>query len=152
MSIDDFAAKLAHTPVPWWLARVASWGLAGYAIVTGLDYLHPPLQTGRSLTMVEKLATLHTWGIWYLICGGVLALGLLLGRHAIVWLGHLACSVLYAGFAAATVQAVAEYQRSPMVQTGGWIWRAGYVACMIAVGHFALAWFRGPVPRRGETE
>jgi hypothetical protein len=150
MSIDDFAAKLAHTPVPWWLARAASWGLAGYAIVTGLDYLNPPQQTGRSLTMVEKLATLHTWGIWYLIAGGVLAVGLTLGRHVIVWLGHFACSILYFGFAVATLQAVWEYQHSPTAEAGGWIWRAAYVAFMIALGHFALAWFRGPIPHRGD--
>lgn len=152
MSIDDFAAKLSHTPVPWWLARAASWALAGYAVVTGLDYLNTPQRVGRALTMVEKLATLHTWGIWYLISGGVLALGLLLGRHAVVWLGHVACSVLYFGFAAATLQAVWAYQRSPAAESGGWIWRASYVAFMIAIGHFMLAWFRGPIPRRGEDQ
>jgi hypothetical protein len=153
MSIDDFTARLAHTPVPWWLARSASWALAGYAIVTGIDLLHPPAATRViSLKMVERLATLHTWGIWYLIAGGVLALGLALGRHAVVWLGHFACSILYFGFAAATLQAVWQYQSSPLAQSGGWIWRAAYVSFMIAIGHFALAWFRGPIPRRGEAE
>jgi hypothetical protein len=150
VSLSDFTARLAHTPVPWWLARAASWALAGYAFVTGYDYVHPPTRTLRSLTMVEELATLHTWGIWFMVAGGVLALGLLSGRHAVVWLGHVACSVLYFGFAAATLQAVWQYQHSPAVQTGGYIWRAAYVAFMIAIGHFALAWFRGPIPHRGD--
>lgn len=152
MSIDDFAAKLSHMPVPWWMARAASWALAGYAIVTGLDYLNPPMQTGRSLTMVEKLATLHTWGIWFVISGAVLTIGLLLGRHVVVWLGHFACAILYFGFAGATLQAVWEYQNSPAVQQGGYIWRAAYVAFMIAIGHFTLAWFRGPIPRRRDDQ
>jgi len=151
VSIDDFAAKLAHTPVPWWLARAASWALAGYALVTGWDYLHPPVVANRSLTMVEKLATLHTWGIWFIVAGSILAFGLMLSRHSLVWLGHFACSILYSGFAGATLQAVWDYQHSPAVQTGGSIWRAAYVAAMIAIGHFALAWFRGPIPRRGEA-
>lgn len=152
MSISDFAARLAHTPVPWWLARAASWALAGYAIVTGIDYLNTPPQVGRSLTMVEKLTTLHNWGVLYIACGAMLTLGLLAGRHALVWLGHVACAVLYFGFAAATLQAVWQYQHSPAASQGGWIWRVAYVAFMIAVGHFALAWFRGPIPRRGEAE
>ena len=151
MSIDDFAAKLARTPVPWWLARGASWALAGYAFITGLDYLNTPQPVGRSLTMVERLATLHTWGVLFIVAGGILALGLLVGRHAVVWLGHLVCAVLYFGFAGATLQAVLEYQRSPAAEQGGWIWRAAYVAFMIAFSHFMLAWFRGPIPRRGES-
>lgn len=149
MSITDFTAKLSHLPVPWWLARAASWALAGYAIVTGIDYLHPPIRSGQALTMVERLASLHTWGIWFVISGAVLSLGLLLGRHAVVWLGHFACAILYFGFAAATLQAVWQYQTSP-VHPSGWIWRAAYVAFMIAIGHFMLAWFRGPIPRRGD--
>lgn len=100
--------------------------------------------------MVEKLATLHTWGIWFLIAGGILTLGLALGRHALVWLGHFTCSILYFGFAGATLQAVWEYQHSPAADTGGDIWRVAYVAVMIAAGHFMLAWFRGPIPRRGD--
>lgn len=148
MSINDFAAKLSHTPVPWWLARLASWTLAGYAIVTGIDYLHT-ISVGRSLTMVERIATLHTWGVWYLIAGGILAFGLLLGRHALVWLGHLLCAGLYGAFAAATLQAVLDFQRSPAAASG-WIWRAAYVAFMIFAAHVFLCWLRGPVPRRGD--
>lgn len=147
MSIYDFAAKLAHTPVPWWMARVGSWLLAGYALVTGLDYLNTPPAGGRSLTMVERVATLHSWGVWYLIAGGVLAFGLLIGRHAVVWLGHLLCAMLYGAFAAATVQAVVEYQQSP---AGGWIWRVAYVSVMIFGAHVGLCVLRGPVPRRGD--
>lgn len=151
MSITDFAAKLAHTPIPWWLARAASWALAGYALVTGLDYLNTPDREVKSLTMVERLASLHTWGVWYLVAGGVLALGLALGRHVMVWLGHLACAVLYFGFAGATLQAVWAYQHSPVAESNGWIWRAPYVAFMIAFGHFALAIMRGMLPRRGDA-
>src|SRR5690242_9364405 len=149
MSITDFAARLAHTDVPWWMARAASWALAGYAVITGVDYLNTPRQLGRSLTMVEELATLHTWGIWYVAAGGILGFGLMIGRHAVVWVGHLLCALLYAGFAAATVQAVIEYQRSPAAAQG-WIWRAAYVAIMIAAGHGVLCYLRGPVPRRGD--
>ena len=149
MSIDDFAAKLSHTPVPWWLARAASWALAGYALVTGIDYLHTSQAIGRSLTMVEKFATLHTWGIWYLMAGGILALGLLAGRHVLVWLGHLLCAGLYGAFAAATLQAVVEFQRSPQAASG-WIWRAAYLSFMIFLGHIFLCWLRGPIPRRGD--
>lgn len=152
MSIDDFAAKLSHTPVPWWLARAASWALAGYAIVTGLDYLNTPPSVGRTLTMVERLATLHTWGICYIVSGSILALGLLLGRHAVVWLGHFACSILYFGFAGATLQAVWAFQTSPAADNSGWLWRFAYVAFMIALGHFMLAWFRGPIPRRRDDQ
>lgn len=150
MSITDFAARLAHIPIPWWVARAASWLLAGYATVTGFDYIHPPHQASRALTMVERLATLHTWGIWFLIAGGVLALGLTIGRHAVVWLGHVMCAVLYAGFAGATIQAVVDYQNSAQVQQGGYLWRAAYVAVMVFLAHFALCVLRGPIPKRGD--
>lgn len=152
MSIADFAARLAHTEVPWWMARAASWALAGYAIVTGLDYLNTPVTAPavRSLAMVTQLASLHTWGEWYLVAGGILALGLMTGRHVLVWLGHLVCAVLYSGFAVATLQAVINYQTSPLADGQGWIWRAGYVAFMIATGHGMLCWLRGPIPRRGD--
>lgn len=152
MSIYDFAAKLSHTPVPWWLARAASWALAGYAIVTGVDYLNtPPSPPGiQSLKMVERLATLHTWGVWFVVAGGSLALGLAFGRHVIVWLGHFLLTLLYTGFAVATTQAVWDYQHTPAADAEGWIWRAAYVSFMIAIGHGALAWLRGPVPRRGD--
>jgi hypothetical protein len=149
MSISDFAARLAHTPVPWWMARVGSWLLAGYAVVTGIDLLHPPQRAAQSLTMVERIASLPTWGIWYLVAGGVLTLGLLAGRHALVWLGHLRCAGLYGAFGAATIQAVLEYQ-SGDVRPSGWIWRAAYVAVMIFAAHVGLCWLRGPIPRRGE--
>lgn len=151
MSIDDFVAKLSHTPVPWWLARAASWALAGYAIVTGVDYLHtsPLAPEAKSLSMVVHLANLHTWGAWFVLSGGILALGLLAGRHALVWLGHLLCAGLYGAFAAATLQAVVEFQRSPQASTG-WIWRAAYVSFMIFLGHVFLCWLRGPIPRRGD--
>lgn len=150
MSINDFVAKLAHTDVPWWLARSASWSLAGYSIVTGIDYLNTPTPKLRSLTMVEKLATLHTWGIWFIVAGAVLTLGLMTGRHVMVWLGHLACAVLGFGFAGATLQAVLRYQASPEAESAGWIWRAAYLAFMVALAHAALCWLRGPVPRRGD--
>lgn len=100
--------------------------------------------------MVERVATLHTWGLWYLVAGGILTLGLLVGRHVLVWLGHLLCAGLYAGFAVATTQAVWAYQHSDQAQTGGWVWRAAYVGFMIAIGHGALCWLRGPIPRRGD--
>lgn len=152
MSITDFAAKLAHTDVPWWLARSASWALAGYALVTGLDYLNTPptADAVRSLKMVTQLASLNTWGWWYVTAGGILLLGLMTGRHVIVWLGHFVNAILYAGFTGATFQAVLDYQRSPIVGQQGWIWRAVFVALMITLGHGALCWLRGPVPRRGD--
>lgn len=152
MSITDFTARLAHTDVPWWLARAASWALAGYAIVTGLDYLNTPASAPavRSLAMVTRIADLHTWGVWYLVAGCILGLGLLTGRHVLVWMGHVAGTVLYAGFFAATTQAVVTYQQSPLADQQGWIWRAAFVALMIAVGHAALCVLRGPIPRRGD--
>lgn len=152
MSITDFVAKLAHTDVPWWMARAASWALAGYAIVTGLDYLNTPVTAPavRSLAMVTEIASLHTWGEWYLVTGGLLTLGLVTGRHVLVWAGHLISAVLYAGFAAATLQAVIKYQDSPSAAEQGWIWRVAYVGLLIAAGHVMLCWLRGPVPRRGD--
>lgn len=152
MSIYDFVARLAHTPVPWWMARGASWVLATYAIVTGIDYLNtsPEASQAKSLVMVVRLATLHTWGGWFVISGVVLLLGLITSGHVLVWLGHFLCAILYSGFAAASVQAVFEYQSSPAASRDGWIWRAAYLAVMVALAHWALCWLRGPVPRRGD--
>lgn len=131
------------------MARVGSWLLAGYAIVTGIDYLHPPVQAFQNLKMVEQIASLHTWGLWYVVAGSVLMVGLTAGRHTVVWLGHLLCAGLYGAFGAATIQAVITYQSAP-VQPVGWIWRAAYVAVMIFAAHVGLCWLRGPIPRRGE--
>jgi hypothetical protein len=154
MSITDFRAKLAHAPIPSWVVRAASWALAGYSFVCGWDYLHTPAEApgAKSLRMVVRLATIHTWGIWFTIAGAVLTLGLLFGRHAVVWLGHVLGAVLYIGFAAATFQAVWKYEASPLSATGGDIWRAVYLAFMVAVGHVAICYVMGPIPRRGDEQ
>lgn len=150
MSLADFRAMLATTPIPWYLARTISWLLALNAVVTGWDYLHTPGRTPQSLTMVEKIASLHTWGILFMAAGGVLALGLLFKRHAAVWLGHFACAVFYVGFTAATAQAVWQFVHSAAAKTSGSIWRAVTVSLVITVLHAILCWVRGPIPRRGD--
>lgn len=150
MSINDFAAKLAHTPVPWWIARSISWFLAANAIITGWDYLHTPQRVAKSLTVVEKIATIHTWGYWFLGCGLVLAVGLALSRHALVWLGHFALSLLYVGFTVATFQAVYNTMNSPEGNPTGSIWRAVSQSAVITALHVILCGIRGVVPRRGD--
>lgn len=151
MSINDFVARLDRLDMPWWVARTISWFLTLNAFTTSWDYLHTPevAPTARSLTMVEQIATLHTWGIWYGLAGGVLTLGLLFTRHAVVWLGHFLLSLLYAGFAVATFQAVLEYAGSPQEEAGGPIWRAASWSLLLFVLHSLLCWTRGPIPRRG---
>lgn len=148
MSISDFAARLDRMQLPWWAARTLSWFLAANALVTGWDYLHTPGRTPQSLTMVEKLASLHTWGVFFLIAGGVLAAGLLLRRHAAVWLGHFLCAVLYVGFTAATVQAVWKFSTSGAAEYAPSIWRAVTMSLAVTVAHGILCAARGPVPRR----
>jgi len=154
VSLKQFAAKLAATPIPWQLARLVSAFLALNALVTGWDYLHTPTAapTARSLTMVERLATLHTWGIWFMVAGGLLAVGLLVRRHVLVWAGHLLCSVLYVAFTAATVQAVAEYMQSAAAKGQASIWRAITTSLALTVLHIILCWLRGPVPRKGDEQ
>jgi hypothetical protein len=153
VSLRQFAARLATTPLPWQLARALSWLLTANAVVTGWDYLHTPASTptARSLTMVERIATLHTWGIFFLIGGLLLALGLLARRHVLVWAGHLICSVLYVGFTAATVQAVIDYSRSPQSAAGS-ILRAVTTSAVLTVLHIFLCYVRGPVPRIGDEQ
>lgn len=152
MSITDFAARLATTAIPWQLARTLSWLLAVNAAVTGWDYYHTPPTTARSLTMVEQLATLHTWGILFMVAGGVLAAGLLLKRHTAVWLGHLFCAVMYVGFTAATAQAVWRIMNSDAGREQGSIWRAVTISAVLTVLHAILCYIRGPVPRRGDEQ
>lgn len=152
MSLDDFKARLAHTAIPWQAARGISWFLGVYAVVTGWDYLHTPTgAAGRSLTVVERLATLHTWGILFIITGGVLMLGLAAKRHLLVWVGHFVCCILYAGFTIATVQAVLDVMLSPPPgATPSSIWRAIPIALLPAVLHGLLCAIRGFVPRKGD--
>ena len=152
MSITDFTAKLDRLQLPWWAARIMSWLLAAHAFTTGYDYINTPDEapTAKSLAMVERIATLHTWGLWYLLAGGALVLGLLFTRHAVVWLGHFALFVLYAGFAVATLQAVAVYAGSPLEDVNGPLWRAVSSAFLFAGFHLVLMWARGPIPRPGD--
>lgn len=150
MSINDFAAKLGTTGLPWYIARTLSWVLAGNALVTGWDYLHTPEQMTRSLTMVEQLATLHTWGIWYVAGGGILLLGLSIRRHLVVWLGHFLLACLYVGFTIATFQAVWTAMHSPMATQLGSIWRAVSTSVVLTVLHVVLCYIRGPIPQRGD--
>lgn len=149
MSISDFAAKLDRIQLPWWVARTMSWVLALSAFVTGWDYLHTPetAVTAKSLKMVVQLATLHTWGIWFVVFASILTFGLLTTRHALVWLGHFGLFILFAGFAAATLQAVAQYEMGP--ETGqGTVWRAVTMGVMQVAFHGLLCIARGAVPRR----
>lgn len=152
MSISDFVAKLDRLAVPWWVARTMSWCLALHAFATGWDYAHTPstASTSKALGMVERLATLHTWGAWFLIMGAVLAGGLVFTRHAVVWMGHFGLMILYAGFAVATLQAVYRYTGSPVQDQEGPIWRAVTSAFLPLIFHGLLCLTRGPVPRRGE--
>lgn len=152
MSLHDFTARLATTGIPWYVARSLSFLLAGNALVTGWDYTHTPpdAQTAKSLRIVEEIATLHTWGIAFLIAGGLLALGLIARRHSAVWFGHLICAGLNGMFAIATAQAVWVYAHSPLSQTQGSIWRAVTVPVLITTLHAALCYIRGPVPRKGD--
>ena len=150
MSITDFAAKLSHTPVPWWIARLLSWFLAANAIVTGWDYLHTPTRVATSLTVVERIATIHTWGYWFLGCGIVLAAGLSLSRHAMVWIGHFALSLMYVGFTVATFQAVYGVMTAPTANPTGSIWRAVSQSAVITALHVILCAVRGIIPRRGD--
>lgn len=152
MGLSDFAAKLSATPIPWQLARTLSWILGGNAAITGLDYINTPetAPTARSLTIVERIATLNTWGIAFLAAGAVLTLGLVARRHAVVWLGHLMCSGLYGIFTIATAQAVIAFSRTPAEQAQGSIWRAITQSLVILALHIVLCFARGPVPRRGD--
>jgi hypothetical protein len=152
LSLYDFTARLSATSIPWYLARMLSWFLALNAVTTGWDYMHTPGRTPQSLTMVERLATLHTWGILFIAAGGILALGLLFKRHAAVWLGHFACAVLYVGFTAATAQAVWQVSHSPAAESSPSIWRAVTVSLAITAAHGILCWVRGPIPRRGDEQ
>jgi len=152
VSINDFRALLATTPIPWYMARALSWFLAVNAAITGWDYMHTPGRAPQSLTMVEKLASLHTWGILFTVAGGILAVGLLLKRHAAVWLGHFLCAVLYAGFTVATAQAVWQFSHTPEAKFTGSIYRAVTMSLVVTVAHVILCWARGPVPRRGDEQ
>ena len=151
MSITDFAARLDRLSMPWWVTRTMSWLLAFHALATAGDYLYSPptADLSRSLTMVARIASIHTWGAWYLTFAIVLIAGLLVRRHTVVWLGHLGLSIMYAGFAVATLQATLNYAGTPLEETQGPIWRAVTSAFLLAGFHILLCWTRGPIPRRG---
>lgn len=150
MSINDFTARLATTGLPWYVARTLSWFTALNALVTGYDYMNTPADTTRSLTVVEELASLHTWGAWYVAGGVILTLGLVMRRHFVVWSGHFLLAALYVGFTIATFQAVWDTMHSPQAKQLGSIWRAVTASLVITVLHIALCYIRGPIPRRGD--
>lgn len=135
--------------MPWWLARTVSWVLGINALVAGWDYLHTPQRTAMSLTMVERIATLHTWGWMYVVASLILMLGLAVNRHALVWLGHFTLALLYVGFTVATSQAVWEIMTAPEPPPTGSIWRAIPAVALPAVLHIILCGMRGVIPRRG---
>lgn len=152
MSITDFRARLHASEIPESLVRILSGSLAINAAVTGWDYIHSPPKAAVTLKMVERLASLHTWGVLFIVAGGMLALGLILRRHALVWLGHLLCSGMYVAFTVATAQAVWEFTHSPLGQAAGSFWRAVSMSAAITVTHVVLCYARGPIPRRGDDQ
>lgn len=152
MSITDFRARLHASEIPEGLVRILSGALAVNAAVTGWDYVHSPPRAAATLKMVEKLATLHTWGILFLVAGGLLALGLVLRRHALVWFGHLLCSGMYVAFTVATAQAVWAFSHSPLARDTGSFWRAVSMSLVITVAHVVLCYARGPIPRRRDGQ
>jgi len=154
VSLDDFTARLATTSIPWHMARLLSWILAVHALVTGWDYLHTPESAvaAKSLKIVIELADLHTWGAAFLAGGATLILGLIVRRHAAVWLGHLLCAAMYCMFSIATAQAVWEYSRTDVADQQGSIWRGVTQALVITALHAILCYVRGPVPRKGDEQ
>lgn len=152
MSFADFTARLAHTAVPWWAARALSWLLAIHTTVTGWDYFFTPATaaSSRSLTIVERIASLHAWGVVFLAAGLVLTLGLLVRRHFLVWLGHVLGAGLFFAFSIATAQAVWLFSQTPAADGQGPIWRAITQALLPTAGHLILCYVRGPVPRKGD--
>jgi len=151
MSLSDFAARLATTTIPWQMARFVSWVLALNTVVTGWDYYHTLPTTTRSLTMVERLAPLSTWGLVFMVVGFILALGLLFQRHLAVWLGHLLCALMYVGFTIATAQAVWQFSQTPAGKDGS-IWRAVSTSLVLTALHAILCAVRGPIPRKGDKQ
>jgi hypothetical protein len=150
VSFSDISARLAATEIPWKLARTLSWFLAVNTAGAGWDYYHTPPTAARTLEMVERFASLHTWGILYLVSAGILMLGLLFSRHVVVWLGHLLGAGLYALFTVATAQTVWQLTRDDQIQVS--LWRFVTQSAVIAAGHVFLCWARGPVPRRGDEQ
>jgi hypothetical protein len=149
VSLDDFKARLAKTAIPWQAARALSWFLGIYAVITGYDYMNTPNPVGRSLTVVERIASLQTWGIYFTVTGLMLLIGLATRRHLLVWLGHFVCGILYAGFTVATIQAVFEIMGSEAGRAQGSILRAIPAAVLPAALHGLLCAVRGFVPRKG---
>lgn len=151
MSLADFTARLANTAIPWWLARTLSWVLALHTLASGLDYINTPASaaTARSLTIVEEIADLQTWGVIFLAADALLVVGLLFRLHLMVWIGHLLNAGLFFAFTIATAQAVWLYFQTPAVDTQGWILRAVTQSLVGLAGHLILLYIRGPVPRKG---
>ena len=154
MSLHDLGARLSPIPIPAYVARSISWLLAIHAVVTGWDYLHTPeaATTSRTLTMVEQLATLHTWGVLFLVAGLTLFAGLALRRHFAVWVGHALCTVFYVGFTVATFQAVWEVAGTPVWETQGSLWRGVTQSLIVTALHGFLCYVRGSVPKIGDEQ
>lgn len=152
MSFADFRAKLSATPIPWQWARFLSWVLAGNSLIWGWDLTHTPPRVTKSLTIIETMASLHTWGKWFYVGGALLLLGLLIKRHLVVWIGHGVCAVLYLGFTVSTFQAVREAMANPAIAAQGSIWRAVANVGLCFVLHLVLCVIRGFVPRRGDEQ
>jgi hypothetical protein len=148
VSISDFRAKLSATAIPWQWARFLSWVLAVNALINGWDYTHTPARVTKSLTVVEQMASLHTWGMGFYIGGGLLCVGLLIKRHLAVWIGHFICAVLYLGFTVSTFQAVWEVMNNEILRKQGSIWRAVANVLVFFLLHAVFCVVRGFVPRR----
>jgi hypothetical protein len=152
VSFADFRAKLSATAIPWQWARFLSWLLAGNALIYGWDYLHTPPRVTKSLTVVEQMWTLHTWGVLFLVGGGLLVLGLLTRRHLLVWLGHFVCALLYLGFTISTFQSVQAVMSTPSLAKQGSIWRAVSSVGLFFALHAVLCIVRGFTPKRGDEQ
>jgi hypothetical protein len=114
------------------------------ALVRGFDYATGDDSEGATLSLVEKAFPLPLWGALFMFGGGLIAAGMLLHIHPVVFVGHCLLAVTYA------MLTVGLFVALPGFPFDGIRTATGLTA--IVWLHYFLALRMGPRPIDGSVE
>lgn len=97
-------------------STIGAWILIFLAAVRGADYLRTGDSTSKTLDLVEQAFPLLIWGGAFIIGAVVLAAGLMLRKHFIVWAGHATLFLIYTVLALGLILPLLPFM--PGVRTG----------------------------------
>ena len=136
-----WAAQWKPAALGPWDIMLAAYAMVVMSLVRAFDYSTGTEAENPSsnLTAVEAAAPLWGWALAFILFGTLLAVGVSLKRHLLVWAGHAALAVVYTGLLAGMVVSVLPHPWFDGI-------RAASALLLPCAMHWILAFRTGPNP------